>query len=317
MAQLEKNNLHPRNRHRHGYDFAQLRNGTPELTPYVVANKYGSTSIDFSNAEAVKMLNKALLQYFYKIKYWDIPAGFLCPPIPGRVDYIHYMADLLGDDNKGIFPIAKVLDVGVGANCVYPIVGHSEYGWRYVGSDIDHVALDTAQKIISSNDLTNKIELRLQANAANIFKGIIQENEVFDITMCNPPFHSSLADATAGTERKWKNLGRKHKETSLNFGGQSAELWCKGGELSFIKRMIVESAVFPNSCFWYSTLVSKSVHLAAFYKLLEKVNAQQVKTISMSQGQKVSRILVWTFLKPDQKTRWSEERWAKRNKEMI
>ncbi|HEX8547156.1 MAG TPA: 23S rRNA (adenine(1618)-N(6))-methyltransferase RlmF [Cytophagaceae bacterium] len=309
---LEKNNLHPRNRHRQGYDFQELTRVSPALMPYVLVNQYGATSIDFSNADVVKLLNRALLKSFYKIEYWDIPAGYLCPPIPGRADYIHYMADVLRDSNLGVFPKGdkiKVLDIGVGANCVYPVVGEREYGWKFVGSDIDPVAVLAAQKIIHSNNLTDYVELRLQTNAANVYKGIIKESEVFDIAICNPPFHSSLAKASAGTSRKWKNLGREQKRTPLNFGGQRAELWCKGGELAFIYNMIRESAALSNSCFWYSTLVSKSAHLNAFYKLLEKLKAKEVKTIAMSQGQKISRILAWTFLDNVQRQAWAEARW--------
>lgn len=308
----EKSNLHPRNQHRNGYDFAQLMKACPDLVPYVAVNKFGTTSIDFSDGESVKMLNRALLLYFYKVKYWDIPPGYLCPPIPGRVDYIHYMADVLRDSNGGVMPKAgkiRVLDVGVGANVVYPLIGHSVYGWQFVGSDIDPAAIVSAKKIIDYNALGERVEVRLQTNASHIYQGIIRADEVFDLSICNPPFHSSLAEATAGTARKWKNLGRSDKVSPLNFGGQRAELWCRGGELSFIKNMITESVALPSKCLWYSTLVSKSIHLDAFYKLLNKVNAAEVKTIAMSQGQKVSRVLVWTFLNLDKRAIWAKERW--------
>jgi 23S rRNA (adenine1618-N6)-methyltransferase len=39
----------------------------------------------------------------------------------------------------------RVLDIGVGANCVYPLIGHAEYGWRFLGVDIDEAALANAQ----------------------------------------------------------------------------------------------------------------------------------------------------------------------------
>src|SRR5690606_24715537 len=111
-------------------------------------------SIDFFNPQAVKALNKALLFYYYDIVYWDIPENYLCPPIPGRADYIHYIADLLADNNKGIVPTGseiKCLDIGVGANCIYPIIGVKEYGWSFIGADIDALAIKSAKKIIASN----------------------------------------------------------------------------------------------------------------------------------------------------------------------
>lgn len=125
----EKTILHPRNKHRSNYDFAALTKSLPALKPYVAINKYGNESIDFSDPAAVKALNKALLSHFYNIANWDIPEGYLCPPIPGRADYIHYLADLLEEEEpllKG--KNIKVLDIGIGANCVYPIIGHQEYG---------------------------------------------------------------------------------------------------------------------------------------------------------------------------------------------
>ena len=311
----EKSDLHPRNRHRFRYDFQQLIRCCPELTVFVSLNKYNTKSIDFSNPAAVKTLNKALLKQFYGIANWDIPANYLCPPIPGRADYIHYMADLLSSGNKGVIPQGKsirVLDIGVGANCVYPIIGNSEYGWHFVGSDIDPVAIKSATQIIASNDsLTNAVECRLQTSSSDIFRTIIKPDDVFDMTICNPPFHASLADAKAGTERKWKNLGlKKNNKTTLNFGGQNNELWCTGGEEAFVRKMIEQSALFSATCFWFSTLISKKSNLPSVYKALTNVKAFNIKTIEMAQGQKVSRIVAWTFLNESQQKDWRIKRWT-------
>lgn len=313
---LEKNGLHPRNPHRFRYDFKQLIHCCRELAVFVALNKYNELSIDFSNPAAVKALNKALLKQFYGISNWDIPVNYLCPPIPGRADYIHYLADLLAASNNNLLPSGKsvrVLDVGVGANCVYPIIGSSAYGWHFVGSDIDPVAIKSANCIIASNrGLESVIECRLQTSASAIFNSILTSDDVFDLSMCNPPFHASLAEATAGTERKWTNLGIKKRDntTRLNFGGQHNELWCVGGEGAFIRRMIEQSAQFPVQCFWYSTLVSKKSNLPGIYKLLNYVNATDIKTITMAQGQKISRVVAWTFLTEQQRNDWRIKRWS-------
>jgi 23S rRNA (adenine1618-N6)-methyltransferase len=296
----EKTNLHPRNPHRSRYDFKALVEACLELLPFVFINKYESQTIDFANPNAVKMLNKAILQHFYAISYWDIPPHYLCPPIPGRADYIHYVADFLASSNKGIIPqgkTIKVLDIGIGANCVYPIIGTHEYGWDFVGSDIDPVAIQSAQNIIQNNPtISDKIEVRLQNLSDHFFKGIIQSDEVFDVSICNPPFHASMEEATAGTQRKIKNLsGKKSPKPTLNFGGQNAELWCEGGELSFIQKMIYESAIVATQCRWFTTLVSKKEHLPNIYQTLKRVKAHEVRTINMAQGQKISRIVAWRF----------------------
>lgn len=310
----EKVRLHPRNRHRERYDFQQLIGSCPELAQFVVLNIYNDQSIDFFNPEAVKMLNKALLKHYYDIDYWNIPPRYLCPPIPGRADYIHYIADLLGSKNNGKIPIGnqiKCLDIGVGANCVYPIIGNKEYGWSFLGADIDPISIKSSNKIVELNSfLKGKIELRLQNNPKDIFFGIIQNDEKYDVTICNPPFHASLAEAKSGTLRKLSNLNHeKISKPNLNFGGQKDELWCYGGEERFVRDMIRQSKFFCDSCFWFSTSVSKQSHLKRIYEALKKAGAIELKTIPMGQGNKSSRIVAWTFLTQEQQEKWINTRW--------
>lgn len=295
-----KTKLHPRSKHRERYDFKPLIKSHAELSAFVRPNDYGDESIDFFNPKAVTALNTALLKHFYDIGFWEIPKGYLCPPIPGRADYIHYMADLLASKNNGEIPKGnkiKCLDIGVGANCVYPIIGQQEYGWSFIGSDIDAVSIESAQKIIKLNPtLKDSIELRLQRNPKDIFRGIIKKDERVDLVICNPPFHASLAEAQAGSIRKLKNLKQKNiKKSTLNFGGQSNELWCAGGELEFVKKMIHESKEFAHQISWFSSLISKEAHLKSVYRELKKAGAKEVKTIDMGQGNKVSRVVVWGF----------------------
>ncbi len=309
----EKENMHPRNSHRAGYDFKALCKRSPELKKFVSVNQYHDESIDFSNPDAVKALNKALLKHYYGVEHWDIPEGYLCPPIPGRADYIHYAADLLSEINGGTVPRNKirVLDIGTGANCVYPLIGNNVYDWQFVGTDIDPAAIRSAKDIVASNpNFQGKIILRLQSNKANIFKGIIKQGEGFDITICNPPFHASLQEAQASAAAKWKKLGINKQNAALNFGGQKTELWCYGGEAGFIRRMVEQSKLVAHQCLWFSTLVSKKDTLPVIYKALKKENALDVRTISMTHGQKVSRIVAWTFLTPAEQAAWRNDFWS-------
>jgi len=315
-APAEKTGLHPRNKHRGRYDFKQLVACSPELAAFVFLNAYQDESIDFADPAAVRALNRALLRQVYGITEWELPPQYLCPPIPGRADYLHHLADLLAAGNGGLIPRGesiRVLDIGVGANCVYPLIGHSEYGWRFVGSDIDRAALACAQAIVDANsDQRDAIELRFQASRSALFKGVLRPDELFDLSMCNPPFHASLDEARAGSERKWQNLGKaapSAKAPVLNFGGQGAELCCAGGEAGFVSRMIAESAQIPNSCLWFTTLVSKSSSLPAVYRALKKAGVQDSRTIAMAQGQKQSRIVAWTFLNARQRQAWRAKRW--------
>ncbi|NEU09665.1 23S rRNA (adenine(1618)-N(6))-methyltransferase RlmF [Flavihumibacter sp. R14] len=294
----EKSGLHPRNPHRYRYDFPILIGVCSELSHFVFINKFGGQTIDFTDPKAVKALNKALLRHFYNIEFWDIPEGYLCPPIPGRADYIHYAADLLASVNAGVIPLGKtvrVLDIGTGANCIYPLIGHSAYGWNFVGSDIDHLAIRSAKNIVEANALSRAIQIRRQGSTENIFGGVVKPGERFELSICNPPFHSSASEAQFGTVRKWRNLGHAKEDTVLNFGGKNAELWCTGGEAAFLDKMIRESADFAGSIKWFSSLISKKTTLPGALYALKKVKASDVRTINMAQGQKVSRILAWTF----------------------
>ncbi len=308
----EKTNLHPRNPHRFGYDFNQLIASCPELKAFVFTNEYGTETIDFSIPEAVKALNNSLLISEYGIQNWDIPKDYLCAPIPGRADYIHYVADLLASSNNRIIPEGETiqgLDIGIGSNCIYPIIGNSVYNWSFVGTDIDENAIQNCKKIIENNpQLIDVISLQLQVESRFIFKNIITPEDKFAFTICNPPFHSSAAEATKSSLRKVNNLEPSTKEKIikplLNFGGQNAELWCEGGELGFITQMIFESAKYPLQCFWFTTLVSKKENLSSLYKTLNKVSAVEVKTIDMAQGQKTSRIVAWTFMSEAQQKSW-------------
>lgn len=305
----EKTNLHPRNQHRSRYDFEFLIKNSSELKPFVFINEHAIETIDFSDPNAVKALNKSLLVSYYNIKNWEIPELYLCPPIPGRADYIHYLADLLSVSNHGTIPIGETivgLDVGVGANCIYPIIGNAVYGWSFLGTDIDEKAIENCSAIIEQNpQLIESISLQQQTESRFIFKNIITPEDRFTFTICNPPFHKSLEEATKGTIRKVSNLeSKKTTKPILNFGGHNAELWCEGGELGFITQMIFESAKYPLQCFWFTTLVSKQSHLTSIYKTLNKVNAASIKTIDMAQGQKTSRIVAWTFLSEKQQAVW-------------
>ncbi|MBL4586074.1 MAG: 23S rRNA (adenine(1618)-N(6))-methyltransferase RlmF [Flavobacteriales bacterium] len=309
-----KSKLHARNKHRERYDFAQLTKSHPELSQFVKPNAYDDDSVDFSDVRAVKSLNKALLKHHYEIEHWDIPEGYLCPPIPGRADYIHHAADLLCESNYGNIPVGEnvvCLDIGMGANCIYPILGNVEYGWSFIGSDVDSMAVENAKTIVSKNEkILQNIDLRLQPNAKDVLYGVIRIEDRVDLVVCNPPFHASLQEAQEASDRKVKNLDLKKKgKPTRNFGGQNNELWCDGGEKRFVRNLIHESKKFSHSCFWFSTLISKHSNLKHIYGALKAADAEEVKTIAMGQGNKTSRIVAWTFLRPHQQRNWRETRW--------
>ena len=298
--------LHPRNAHADRYDLELLASTFAPLKKFIFTNKYGAQTIDFKNDQAVTHLNTALLMHYYQVAYWHLPKGYLCPAIPGRADYVHYLADLLGQPK----PNRKVslLDIGCGANLVYPIIASQCYQWRVTGAELDQLAFDNASDIIAKNDLS--IDLRRQQHQNAIFDGIIGKNGVFDVTMCNPPFHQSAFEARSGSRRKWQNLGQKEQGDALNFGGQANELWCEGGEVAFVRKMIMQSEDYKMQVLWFTSLVSKNDHLTMLKASCEHANAKQVKVVEMHQGQKSTRFLAWSFFDAQQEQQWKKLRLA-------
>lgn len=302
--------MHLRNIHKHGYDFKELVKCCPALKQFVTSAPNNRQTINFSDPVAVKTLNQALLASYYKVTQWELPAGYLCPPIPGRADYIHHIADLLSDGDNAAIPQGKEivgLDIGVGANVIYPIVGNALYGWRFVGSEVDSISLKAAKLNIKATPrLQKNVEIRQQANKHDVFAGIIKSQDRFAFTMCNPPFHRSEKEAAAGSQRKNRNLARNRLKRSgkpsenrdtkqLNFGGQHNELWCVGGELNFIETMIKQSVAYTQQVGWFTSLVSKKENVNRLRTTLEHMGCQDVKVVEMAQGTKISRIIAWRF----------------------
>jgi 23S rRNA (adenine1618-N6)-methyltransferase len=284
---MKDKGLHSKNKFKNGYNFDELIIKNPALKEFVAKNQFDTVTIDFSNPEAVRELNKALIFSLDKISNWNFPKENLCPPIPGRLDYIHYLADFLSLKGE-----AEILDIGTGATCIYPLLGVSEYDWNFVATDIDLDSLDIAQDIIDDNKLREKIELRQQFKEENILKGIIVDGDSFSAVMCNPPFYKSAEEAQGANGRKSRNLGNN---AVRNFAGNNNELWYIGGEKAFLHNYLYESSLYRTSSKWFTSLVSKKENVKSLEKSSKKLGATEFKVIPMQQGNKVTRIVAWKF----------------------
>ena len=111
--------------------------------------------------------------------------------------------------------------------------------------------------------------------------------------MCNPPFYKSQEEAMQANARKLEGLGKRSE--GRNFSGKQQELWYTGGEKAFIHNYLYESSLFKKQCVWFTTLISKKDLVKGMYTSLKKLGATDIKTINIGQGNKVSRIVAWTF----------------------
>lgn len=284
---MKDKGLHPKNKFNNGYDFNDLILKNPSLKEFVVENKFKNLSIDFSDPKAVKELNKALLFTFDAVNVWQFADENLCPPIPGRLDYILHLSDLLSSEEE-----IKILDIGTGATCIYPLLGVAQFNWQFVATDIDLDSLDSAQDIIDDNQLEKSIELRQQLDEQQILKGILNEEDLFSAVMCNPPFYKSAEEAQGANRRKTKNLGNN---AVRNFSGNNNELWFPGGEKAFLHNYLYESSLFAKQSIWFTSLVSKKENVESLETSSKKLGAKEFKVIDMNQGNKVTRIVCWKF----------------------
>ena len=280
--------VHPKNPFAKDYDFDFLARHTPNLKEFVFVNKYGNQTISFGDPKAVRALNTALLKAHYGLKYWDIPEQNLCPPIPGRLDYLWYIADLIPK------PKLRLLDIGTGANLIYPILATCHFNWQCTASEVDLDALKNAQVIIDRNSVLANIALRQQRFKNSILEHIIEPDDYFDVTVCNPPFFKNRTEAEQQNLRKVRNLQLEEVER-LNFGGLSNELWYKGGEEAFVKKMAGESVQFKDQVEWFTALVSQKENLKNIKRAINKTSPTVVKVVDMEQGNKKSRFVAWTF----------------------
>lgn len=280
--------MHSKNPSRKDYDFDNLVAKYPPLKEFVFVNEHQTNTIKFADHEAVKALNTALLKAHYGINYWHIPENNLCPPVPGRLDYLLHIADLFTKKN------IKLLDVGTGANLIYPILATAHFNWKCTASEVNLDSLSNAEQIIDKNPALKNIELRHQQFKSNILEHIIQPQDSFDVVICNPPFFKNRTDAEKANSRKFQNL-KLSEEKTQNFGGLSNELWYKGGEEGFIKTMAAESLQFKDQVNWFTAIVSQKENLKNIKRAINKTKPTHVKIVEMEQGNKQSRFIAWTF----------------------
>ncbi|XP_057526468.1 uncharacterized protein LOC130805702 [Amaranthus tricolor] len=161
----ERRSIHPRNRYADNPpDFSLLASLYPSFSSFVHYSPDGRPSIDWTDFNATRELTRTLLLHDYSLNWW-IPDGQLCPTVPNRSNYIHWIEDLIASDiiEKNIVDGDKVrgFDIGTGANCIYPLLGASLLGWSFVGSDITDVALEWAEKNVKSNPhISELIDIR-------------------------------------------------------------------------------------------------------------------------------------------------------------
>ncbi|ORX52264.1 S-adenosyl-L-methionine dependent methyltransferase [Piromyces finnis] len=174
-------------------DFIKLAESYSSLKKYIKFNRYSKQgSINFKDPRACRELTYALLWCDFKIRL-EIPLDTLCPVIPGRLDYIHWIEDLIfSNDNKdansndnnnhnNINANLSVtgIDIGTGASCIYPLLAcklHPE--WNFEALELNERSYEYAKDNVSRNNMINQIKVRRVKNEQkNVFSLLLKKKK--------------------------------------------------------------------------------------------------------------------------------------------
>ncbi|XP_057769276.1 uncharacterized protein LOC130989331 [Salvia miltiorrhiza] len=334
----ERRAIHHRNKYADNPpDFALLASLYPSFEPYVFYSRDGRPRIDWTDFNATRELTRVLLLHDHGVNWW-IPDGQLCPTVPNRLNYIHWIEDLLALDilpaTRAESDITKGFDIGTGANCIYPLLGASVLGWKFVGSDITDIAIEWANKNVESNPhLSHLIDIRRagmgdeRSRVGESQNHPICSSEGGGVHLGNPEAENvgSLALSVLETQSNAKDCDgppvllvvvkdgenfdfcmcnppffETIEEAGMNpktsCGGTPEEMVCSGGEHTFITRIIEDSVMLKDTFRWYSSMVGRKLNLNILVSKLWKVGATVVKTTEFVQGRTSRWGLAWSFL---------------------
>ena len=264
-------------------DFLILIKEFPELKKYIIKHNDNKEefSFDWSNNDLSLLMTKSILKYYFNIQYYDIPKGFLIPPIPSRLNYLNLIHSLIKDiKEENIIGI----DIGTGANIIYPILGNSVYNWKFICTEINNESYNNARIILQKNNLEEDINLIKQDNKNNIFLGILNRENKYSFSMCNPPYYDY--------EQEIK-IEDKKRDSEFNFD----EVYYKEGELGFFQRYLEESICYKKNIFLYTILIGKKSNSEIIYDkintyngIIKLCNIKKIQT-----GNNVRYIIYWYF----------------------
>ena len=273
-------------------DFLILIKEFPDLKKYIIKQneeKLEEISFEWSNNNLSLLMTKSILDYYFNIKYYNIPKGYLIPPIPSRLNYLNLINKILikeiNSQSRYSSDIIGI-DIGTGANIIYPILGNSIFNWKFICSEINDESYNNAKLILEKNNLENEINLIKQKNKNNIFLNILNQENKYIFSLCNPPYYDYE------TEIK---LDEKKRDNEFNFD----EVYYKKGEFGFFQRYFIESTCYKKNVYLFSILIGKKANMENINdimntndnkNIIKKFNIQKIQT-----GNNLRYIIYWSF----------------------
>ena len=127
--------------------------------------------------------------------------------------------------------------------------------------------------------------------AATIF---LNMNPKFDFCMTNPPFYSTIKDATK------PRAGDSRDRTSMTIFESVYPGLPIGGEVKFVMDMIHDSVLYQNDIVWFSAMVGKKSSLLPIEKKLYSIGLGigSIRKTEFVQGKMIRWGIAWTFRQP-------------------
>ncbi|XP_031766004.2 RNA N6-adenosine-methyltransferase mettl16 isoform X2 [Galleria mellonella] len=244
---------------------------------------YGSVPLPFPEWGGGDRLN---YYYYFFVFIFYIPEDRLVPTLPLRLNYILWIEDLLNAIEK----INNIwgLDIGTGACAVYPLLAARKNKWHMIGTETDDISFQKAEENVKRNHLQDLIEVRKNLTSSVIEQLFEDEfKQVFDFSMCNPPFYSSVQELCES--RSPARLPPKN-----GFTGSPQELITEGGELQFCRKYLKESKIYKDKVLIYTTMVGHKYNLKELLQDLKLEGITHTYT-EFCQGRVTRWGLAWTY----------------------
>lgn len=279
--------MHPRNIYNKQIDFNELSKNYPEFSKIAKVDLNGKIKLDFSDLETKFVLTKCCLMKDFLLDV-DLPKNRLCPTLPLRLNYIHFIEDIL--EHCGIKENISGVDIGTGASSIYCLLtARLHKDWKMFGLEIDQENIKSSTVNVAKNQLNDSIKIINQDGSDKIFQKLFEfDGSQKTFCLCNPPFYS---DAEEMTEIK----NRTGKRPKIQLEQPSHETITEGGELAFVTKILDESSQIGDKIKIYTTMFGCKRNFEKFLSLLNNKKIENFTTTRFVQG-KVNRwALAWSF----------------------
>lgn len=240
-------------------------------------------------------LTQALLHLHFKIRLTQIPMQHLCPPIPNRFYYVHWLQTQVLALDTTTSSTTTVLDIGTGATAIYALLwAATDPQCRVIATDIDAEAVALASQNVSDNGLSNRIRVTQVAASTRQSQQIagmgplatslasMAPNTLVDVVMVNPPFYDTIVP---------ERLDGRDRTRMTTYEGSYP-----GGEVSFCVDMMRDSLLLRNAApRWCSCMVSRKTSLVKLqHILIQLLGRAHVVTGEFDAGSMTRWFLAWT-----------------------